>query len=658
MEDKKLAPAMSESSFTKKASQISVNNHLRNLEYSPMKRAHVTIPKISNGEELNIFNLFALHANYSNININIPATLIRVENSNYPYIVQTSKTGTVISRLCLDQDFFLLTPEKSAQDIPIYCYKLSNANTVFLYSKENAEGLWRLPSDSLGMMQQFVACQTKNASITRVYWKVGMKSQHFVMINRENPKCNSSIKLKKTQTPLLSKKKRSMTLVGDFKWSDLMSKTSKSINNPFTVNTLSKPFKKARQRYSSMIPIDGNDNKLLGIVESPQNYETFPSSESGVTPIVNTKIADSYFVIENNIRVIEIESMVQQIVSFLNGSIFKGVELKEIILDFIQDRKKRWVFLGCQEYSLFTKSPSDSLVKRRAELEPLTKRRTMSNGETQKLNNQEQGLNNMPTDDQRETADEDQPKATFSSLNSSPKIVHTSQNPIENEFFQKFNKVNQKLDQIIKLKPQNVRTMNLKEQSIKAYQNRFSISNVNGEASDTEGQLSERPATQCPYKSAGATSLWNDKSNEYINKCFLEIIGRIDEMNMNTELLRIKRQNLVRKYGGEEFWYQFINELYDKVMAYECLRRYFKSSNLVMIIGGMLKLFNGCATLEFRRKIKAAHEFLGISEKDFFLYTTLFEDTLRSFKIDAEDRQSIMTQIKSMKCLICRQSFR
>jgi len=398
--------SVSESSLSRRSMRLSIDASIKHLEYSPMKRPHVVLPKILNSQQLSLFKLLAVYANSNLLNINVPTTLIRIEDSNYPFLVQSNKNGTVMSRLCLDQEFFLLSPEKISQDIPLYCYKIPNTDTVFLHSKESAEEVWRQSTEPVCMMQHFTACQTKNAAITRVYWKIGSKSQHFAIINRENPKCNSSANMKKSQTPAANKKKRSMTIVGDFKWSDLISKTSKSINNPFNTNPLSKTAKK--KKFSRMSNIDTNENRFLALLESPKGLDNFPSNEDGSNPIVNTKAPDSFFVIEESTKVIEIESMVQQIIAFLNGNFFKGSELKEIIIDFIQDRRKKWVFLDCREYSAFSRSPSDSLIKKRSELEPLSKRRTMSFGGTQKIMNPEPMLSNdIPVDDQRETTDED-----------------------------------------------------------------------------------------------------------------------------------------------------------------------------------------------------------------------------------------------------------
>lgn len=188
--------------------------------------------------------------------------------------------------------------------------------------------------------------------------------------------------------------------------------------------------------------------------------------------------------------------------------------------------------------------------------------------------------------------------------------------------------------------------MNFKEQSIKAYQNRFRAGSANPDQVRSYVLLNPKQP-----------KMIHDKNDEYINRCFKDIIGKIDEMNMNTELLKVKKQNLVGKYGGEEFWNDFVGSLYVKLMKNENLSKFFKLSDLKMITVGMFKLFNGCATLDFRRKIKLAHEYMGICDKDFVAYSNYFEETLNNFEIDTEDKKSIMSQIKSMKYLICRSSY-
>ncbi|CAG9334689.1 unnamed protein product [Blepharisma stoltei] len=222
----------------------------------------------------------------------------------------------------------------------------------------------------------------------------------------------------------------------------------------------------------------------------------------------------------------------------------------------------------------------------------------------------------------------------------------------EKDLFERWNKVNQKLEQIISLKPSpSMKSSNIKEQSIKAYQSWYNIrGNPTLNSSESEPD-SEVPPAQSPPVS----TIWNDKTALHVKKCFADIAGKIDEMNMNTELLKVKTQNLVRKYGGDEFWKEFIESLYQKIMSPDYgLDKYFSSSNLEMITWGMFQVFNGCATMQFRRRIKAAHINMGITEKEFNTYCDLFESTLVEFGVEERDKVAIMSQIRSMKCLICR----
>jgi len=125
---------------------------------------------------------------------------------------------------------------------------------------------------------------------------------------------------------------------------------------------------------------------------------------------------------------------------------------------------------------------------------------------------------------------------------------------------------------------------------------------------------------------------------------------------MNAELLKVRQQNLIRKYGGEEFWTRFIDSLYKKIMSTDCpLKKYFLNSSLSMITNGMHKVFNGCASLQFRRKIKAAHQNMGIQESEFLTYSNLFEETLNEFNIEDCDKEMIVSQIRMMKTLVCQQ---
>lgn len=126
---------------------------------------------------------------------------------------------------------------------------------------------------------------------------------------------------------------------------------------------------------------------------------------------------------------------------------------------------------------------------------------------------------------------------------------------------------------------------------------------------------------------------------------------------MNVQLAKIKKQNLVEKYGGHDFWNKFILSLFNKILKNDHLSAMFKNSrleNFEMIVSGMFKIFDGNVSLEFRRKVRTVHQNLGITNIHFNNYSNAFEATLHEFNVEEDEKCVIMSQIRSMKGLICK----
>lgn len=84
------------------------------------------------------------------------------------------------------------------------------------------------------------------------------------------------------------------------------------------------------------------------------------------------------------------------------------------------------------------------------------------------------------------------------------------------------------------------------------------------------------------------------------------------------------------------------------------MNKFFKNSNLKMLYSGLMNLFNGNISLEYRRKVRAAHANLKISEKEFFELSDLVEMTMKEFDMSNEDTEIIISNIRSMKHLIIK----
>ncbi|CAG9334688.1 unnamed protein product [Blepharisma stoltei] len=614
-----------------------VNNH---LEEEAAKKSFNSLPKLPDGQRLGIYSLFAVYANSSDINVNIPITLIRVDNAGSLYLLKTDENGTIVSRACSDNDFFYPNGNMKKAKSEIYFYKTLYRESHVLNSRESAELFWKQSKDWPAMIQCCVQCKSKPTSVTRAVWRAGVKTRYCTIINRQQV---SDSKAKKS-SPNLYQKKKSLSILGDFKYTNMILKTSRSVNNPFKVNLTGRASVNEKPKFERTMTMKNKDNRNADTKEHHHGL------------IVNTRAAESILVVDDPIKAGGLDPIVAEIIDFLNINIYKNQELKGIVLDFVHDKDNRWVLLDCKEISTHNRSPSITSTKKFQSISQTSRSRLGSEPETVSTSSRKSSESSpLKYRSSQLTINASEEKQACPFVIRSPRPPPSPVSNSAQGLVDRWNRVNQKLELILNLKPSNeIKNANIEEQSIKAYSTRYILKNSVAETGEQSTE-SERSAPSPPHMShPTSNALWTDENNDHINRCFTDAIGRIEEMNMNTELLKVKSQNLVLKYGGDTFWNSFIQSLYKKVMFESTLKRYFTRSNIDMIMNGMNKVFNGCATLQFRRKIKAAHQNMGIPERDFSIYSALFEDTLNEFNIEERDKSMIMSQIKSMKCLICQ----
>ncbi|CAG9334572.1 unnamed protein product [Blepharisma stoltei] len=639
MEELKIHSEPTTASISRTSLRSSTNIHQKPGDHAT--RNFNILPKLANGKPLNIFTLFALYANSGEFNINLPTTLIKSEEISVPCLLRTKNNGILCSRQCKDNDFFIFKHKTKNCEGRGYLYKSPNKDSILFNSKENAENFWNSAKDLTAMMQNFVECQSNPRSIIRVVWRSGMKSKYFTIINRIHIANNMSESPKKAPaTPSLYQRKKSLSLLGDFKYTDMLHQTSRSINNPFKVAMSFRTLRREKTRSDRIMTA----NKFQE--ERHPDLKDFHFHDQN-NLIVNPKIPENILVLEDSSKGAELDMLIEQVILFLNSNVYKEEEVNGIILDFIPCRQHKWVLLDCKEVSVGrSKTPYENGKKSKI------KRRTSSNGDVNILKSilrPETKINPLVLTH----AEHSHPCAFM--IRSSPLPAPSPASNKEQDLFDRWHKVNEKLGKIVNLKPSYIKDD--KEQSIKSYQTRYNARHGTIIEPATPNLEAEHVISPLVSNTPQPTSnsLWKNDDNLHIHKCFADVIGRIDEMNMNTELLKVKHQNLVGKYGGDDFWNQFIRSLYKKIVSKESnLHTFFNGRNLDMIIVGMFKVFNGCATLEFRRRIKAAHQNMGISEKEFNVYSDFFESTLNEFKIEEGDKRVIMTQIRSMRCLICQ----
>ncbi|CAG9334565.1 unnamed protein product [Blepharisma stoltei] len=599
----------------------------------------------SKESHLDIYSLFLLYSNLGKFYINIPTSMIKDNKSGINNIIQTKKNGRIYARNCHEKDFFSINQNNTQEKNPLFCIKSPLKDIQLFYSIEAAENAWKKARNEPILVQKFINGYSIVPSITRVLWRDGNENKYFCIASKsiQNTRLvESKPKISQASSNNIGKTNH----FSKFRYSHMIPKTKKSHNTQFCI---AQKNRKKDIRSSSAIM---NENKWSCEKIAENRSKSLSPCKMPITYIVSTKSQEEYIVTENKSEIPEIDDMINQIVTFLNNHFCKDEKLKYLVADFIYNKNGKWVFLDCKEYSTQSSSPIDSLNSESEPkiLSPPRNKRSLSEG-IQNIIPLESIRCKTPT------------TATLPfKMKKNFNLNRTIEASSEQDLFERCNKLSQKIDYLTSLKPaRHLNKVNFKEESIKAYQMRFNqntctyLDKIQKDMNRNDEFLISCPIfKQKPNIENAKNTLLFHKVNDHAQRHLLETNNNLDEMKVQCELIKVKRKDLIHHYGGDEFWNQFIMSLYKKVIENESLCKYFSTSSLNMIIRGMLKVFNGNATLEFRRTVRSAHQNLKICEKEFDSYSNIFESTLKEFHIEEDDRQMIMSQIKSMKCLICK----
>ncbi|CAG9317969.1 unnamed protein product [Blepharisma stoltei] len=594
------------------------------------------LPKISQQRKLNLYELFVKHADVASIKVNIPTTLLRTGETSMTFLVHTLKNGNVISRPCQQSEFFKIKADNSGAKTPLYCFKKINKKAIPLYSKESAENMWNLTKDP-AILQLYIRRTAK----MRVKWNSDTKLEYIPITK------SSQIIDQITEEPIASpskpfkKRLQTITDISELKYTKAMLQKSKTLSKA-RLKSVTKPLlpqieRSNKPRSRSQIVRRSPSYKEKEETSFDQSLTSDGTLNTPVRKLTSSdaKIDDE----EKNQKIMEIESMVSQTVNFFNTAVFRGHELKEMTFDFILDKSKNWVLIKCREYSLncqinlsYINTPNDKHRRRRSQSNSAIKALKESTPILSKKNS----MPKMKT--KLNESDED----VETSVISMPRHRLILSNEInEKDVFEKYTKASENIDHIIK------------RQATKLGEHKPPA------ASFSNPLISK---FQCPFKNhdhvehvkVHKNKNWNEKICTLTQSHLNDAINSLDELKVNS---LHTQQSLVQKYGGNDFWNQFILSLYNKILSNEILHKYFismKLENFKMIVNGMFIIFNGEVSPEFRRRVRMAHHRLGLAEAEFNCYADIFKSTLNEQQVEESDKKTIMSQVKSMKCLICR----
>lgn len=114
--------------------------------------------------------------------------------------------------------------------------------------------------------------------------------------------------------------------------------------------------------------------------------------------------------------------------------------------------------------------------------------------------------------------------------------------------------------------------------------------------------------------------------------------------------------SLFYKYGGEEFWSDFLNIFYSRITISERLSPYFINKdikNIKCMLLGLLEVtiaMNGDYPKELLSK---THQNMGISDEDLNEWIQIYETTLKELGVEEEDRISLLRIIENFRdCIV------
>ncbi|CAG9312013.1 unnamed protein product [Blepharisma stoltei] len=620
-------------SSSKKGLFKGIINPSEHIQNSRTKKLNSILPKNQFHNRINIFEEFIKHPDVS-IGINVPPTLVRIAQSAVPFLIQTLKNGKVATRVYQEGEFFIQNKE---DDNSIFCYKAQNKETVLFFDGESAKLMWESSQEPVAM-QPFIESLSNPPSLTRIVWKEGSKTKYFSIINKKKIPVRSKSGTKVTLDKKV-KQARLRSCVSPFEYSKSILKTTKSVNNPFKLNSNLKFPRFESSPSNSKASLNQSDfsNIKKNLIWS--DVEKIIEVDRTKNFLVNSKVPENCISLETKGKFDEIDKMTFNVVNFLNEHVFKDFKISAIVLDFIQDKSRKWILLKCRECSF--DSHFDINFHHEKERSSSLPRRKLSSSSSKGSNSfHEEMAEPEILDNRLSFNNREELKCNEAQVQSKKKPKSIPLDEIsEKDLSGRYEKINKIANQKTIITP-NI----IKEPSTPQYY--------------TSNPLLSK--FKCPYHKVIIDQIKpQDSVQNYTQQHMNEAVDSFDEIKIKGQISKLRSENLVQKYGGDLFWQEFILSLYNKVLASELLNKYFKNcklENFTMIVNGMFIIFNGQVSLEFRRKVRAMHQNMGLLEKEFDCYSNIFEDQLNEYQVEENDKQIIMSQIKSMKYLICRQT--
>lgn len=116
--------------------------------------------------------------------------------------------------------------------------------------------------------------------------------------------------------------------------------------------------------------------------------------------------------------------------------------------------------------------------------------------------------------------------------------------------------------------------------------------------------------------------------------------------------------NLFQKYGGADFWSDFLNVFYTRITSSELLSRHFIDKDIGHIKSMLIGLLEVTLVTEGHYPedvLKESHKHMGISNADLDEWITIYTRTLQDSGIDEEDQRTVLSVVSSYRsCIVTK----
>lgn len=116
--------------------------------------------------------------------------------------------------------------------------------------------------------------------------------------------------------------------------------------------------------------------------------------------------------------------------------------------------------------------------------------------------------------------------------------------------------------------------------------------------------------------------------------------------------------NLFQKYGGADFWSDFLNVFYTRITSSEILKHHFEDKNIGHIKNMLIGLLEVTLVTEGHYpedSLRDSHKHMGISNAELDEWISIYTRTLDDSGIEEEDKQTVLNVVGSYRsCIVTK----